>query len=132
MTRQLAAGGRLARALKAHHHDDGGRHRGEGQSHLLLSHEGPEFLPDDFHHLVSRRQALQHLLADRLDTDPLDEFLDDLEVDVGLEECQSHLLERIGNRGLVQDAVAPESLQNPVKFGCKGAEHNRSYFIEKS
>jgi len=28
--------------------------------------------------------------------------------------------------------VAPEPLQNPVKFGCKGAEHKRSYFIEKS
>ena len=117
MPRQLAARGRLARTLETHHQDDGGRHGGESQSRVLLSHEGTELLPDDLHHLVPRRQALLHLLADRLDADPLDEFLDDREVDVSLEERQAHFFKGLGNRGLVQDAMAPETLQNPVKFG---------------
>ena len=50
-----------------------------------------ELLVDDLDHLLGRRKALEHLLADGPLTHPREELPDDLEVDVRFEKGQPHL-----------------------------------------
>ncbi len=88
---QFAACGGLARTLQAHHHDHRGRPRGEGQLRRSRAHERGQLLVDDLDELLRRGQAAEHFGAQRTLFDLVDELLDDLEVDVGLEQSQPDL-----------------------------------------
>ena len=83
--RELARMGRLAGTLPADEHD---RRRGrvaEEQSRLRAAHERHQFVVDDFDDGLRRRERGQHVGADRLFLDGVDELFGDGEVDVGFE-----------------------------------------------
>ncbi len=83
---ELAAGRRLARALEAHHHDDGRSRRVLLQAAVDRPHEVHELVVDDLDDLLARVDALDDLVADRLELDALDEVLDDRDRNVRLEQ----------------------------------------------
>ena len=69
-----------------------GRH---GQPVRGAAEQLDQLVVDDLHDLLARGEALEDLLPDGLLADALDEGPDDLEVDVGLEEGDAHLAERL-------------------------------------
>ena len=69
------------------------------------------------------REALEDLVPDGLLADTLDEGADDLEVDVGLEEGDAHLAERLLDVLLAQAAGAPEAVENRLETLRQGFEH---------
>ena len=82
--RELCAVGRFARALKTDQHHDRGRLGGHVDLLVVASHERRELFVHDLHDHLCRRQALEHIRADRALGGFLDKVLDDLVADVGL------------------------------------------------
>ena len=70
---------------------------------------------DGFHDLLAGLQALQNLLAEGALAYLRDELLDDLEVDVGLEQGETDLAHRTGDRLFVE-------LSAPAKVGESALE----------
>ncbi len=90
---QLDRGGRLAGSLEAYEHEDCWRGWGVAQPLGVASEQLDQLEVDGPHDLLWRGQARRHLDADKSRPHPVDELLDDLEVDVGLEQRQPHLAE---------------------------------------
>ncbi len=80
---------------------------------------------DDLHDLLARREALQHLLAERALAHAGDEVADDLEVDVGLEEREPDLAHRTRDRLLVERAALAEVAERGAELVGKSVEHRR-------
>ena len=78
---------------------------------------------DDLHHLLARGEAPEDLVPHGLLADPLDEGPDDLEVDVGLEEGDPHLPERLLDVLLGEAAGAPEAVEDRLETLRQGFEH---------
>ena len=114
---------RLAGALEAQDHDHGrrpGRHREPVRG---AAQQVDQLAVDDLHDLLTRGEALEDLVPDGLLADPLDEGPDDLEVDVGLEEGDPHLPERLLDVLLGQAAGAPEAVEDRLETLRQGFEH---------
>ena len=62
--------------------------------------------------MLCRRQALEHLVADRLHADPLDERLDDAEVDVRFEQRQPDFAKRRLDVLRRQPSLATQGLED--------------------
>ena len=90
---ELAASRRLSCALEPHHHDDGRRVRGQSQTGPLAAHHLPQLVPHDLDDLMPRGQTLEDFLPNSFLANPLDEVLDDLEVDVGFEQRKTNLFQ---------------------------------------
>ena len=108
---ELSRRGRLARALKSRHHDDGRRHRRDIEAALRAAHEFREFLVDNLDDDLRRCQGIEHILPDGAFLHLLDEILDDLEIDVGFEECHAHLAHRLVYVVLRQLAMSAQLLE---------------------
>jgi hypothetical protein len=76
----------------------------------------------DLHDLLTGREALQHLLAGGALAHLLDEVLDDLEVDVGLEQREADLAHGLRDLVLVE-AAAAQVTEGMLKLVGKGVEH---------
>ena len=122
LERQLGAGGGLARALQAHDHDDG-RRAGQVEVSGLSAEDLDELLVDDLHDLLAGIEALEHVLADGPFPDAFNEVLDDLEIDVGLKQGQTHFAQRGLNVFLGQPGLAPDLAENVFESVCKAVEH---------
>jgi len=90
MQGQLARHGRLARALQADEHDNRRRLRPQVQP-PRFAQRPHQFVVDDLDHLLARRQAAHHFLADSAFAHAANELLHHLEVDVSLQQRQAHL-----------------------------------------
>ena len=112
---ELARRRRLAGALQAHHHDDRRRLRAHADAALRAAHELRELLVDDLHDHLRRGQRLQHVLAHGPLFHGLDEVLDDLEVDIGLEERHAHLAHGLVDIILRQLAVTAQLLERRLQ-----------------
>jgi hypothetical protein len=100
---ELAGRGRLPGALQAGEHDDGGL---PGARAGGLAAERPlELGVDRLDDLLRRVEGLGDLLADQRLAQPLDDALDDLEVDVRLEQGEADLLQRRVDGLLVEPAA---------------------------
>ena len=93
--RELAGGRGLPGPVQAHEEEHRGRVRGEPQGMVDGAQETGELAEHDLDDLLTGREALPHLLADRRLADPVDELPRDLEVDVGFEQGQPDLAERL-------------------------------------
>ena len=74
----LAGGGRLSRALKADHHDDGGRNGAELEPFAPLAEHGGELVVDDLDELLAGRDGAELRDADGLLLDALEELAREL------------------------------------------------------
>ena len=85
--RQLPGEGRLARALKAREQEDRRQVRRARQGHRRLAEQLDQLVVHDPDDLLARREALQHLVADRPLFHAGDELLHHVELDVRFEQC---------------------------------------------
>jgi len=115
--RELGGGGRLARALQPGHQDHGRRARGEGELAARSPHQLGELVVDRLDDGLAGVQGLGDLRA----LEPLaqggGEVLDDLEVDIGLEQGETHLAQRLLDvvlRELAARADLAEDTLQPV------------------
>jgi len=123
VARELRRARRLARALQAHQHHDRrrvGRHRqavggAAEQLHQLVAHH--------LDHLLPGRQRLEHVLPDRLDADPVDEALHDLEIDVGLQQGHAHFAQGLLDVLLRQPAESAEPIEDAGQTVGQAIEH---------
>ncbi len=117
--RQLAAERGLARALQAHDHHHGlalvlRLRRIQVQLARGAAQQRGQFLVDDPDHLLRRRERAQHVLPEGLVADPAHEVLGDVVIDVGLEQGQAHLAERVLDVVLGQTVGALQLLERGV------------------
>ena len=80
----------------------------------------------DLHDLLPRRQALENVLPVRTLSHLVDEVLDDLEVDVGLEQRQPDLAHRARDRLLVERAALTQVAEDALEPVGERVEHRRS------
>ena len=121
--RELGRGGGLARPLQAREQDHGRRPGREGEARVAGAHQRGELVVDDLHDLLAGRDALQHLLAERLLAHARDEVLDDVEVDVGLQQGQADLPHRARNRLFVEPPALAQIAESALEPIGKRVEH---------
>ena len=113
--RELGGGGRLPGALEAREQDHGRRPAREGELRVAGAHQRGQLLVDDLHDLLARRQALEHVRAERALAHAADEVLDDLEVDVGLEQREPDLAHGARDRLVVEPSALAEVAESALK-----------------
>ena len=119
---ELAGRGRLAGALQAAQHQDGGAVLGEVEAIIDRAHEIDQLGVDELDDLLAGIEAAENVLADRLLGDPLDEGVGDVVVDVGVEEGGANLLQAVANVG-VGEALAAQTLDGVCQAACNALEH---------
>ncbi len=102
-----------------------GRARALLQPALGVAEERDQLVADDLDDLLARREALQDRLIHRAIADAIDEGLDDLEVDVGLEQRHPDFAEGGLHRRLGQAGFALEGLKDVLEAIAEGVEHGR-------
>ena len=102
---QLAGGRGLAGALQAGHEHDGRRLRGELHARGVAAESFDQLIAQDLDDLLARRKRGRHLLADGLFLNVVDELLYDFEVDVGFEQRQTDLAQRLLNVFFIEDGL---------------------------
>ena len=120
---QLARGGRLARALQAEQQHDPRLRRVLLQAALGAGKERQQLVADDLHDLLRGRQAAQHGLVHGAVADAVDEGLDDVEVDVGLEQRQTDFAQDVFDLRLGQPHLAPQGGEGVLDPGAERVEH---------
>ena len=133
VARELADGGRLARALQADHHDAGRALLGELEARVDRAHQLDQLVVAELDEVVLGADAADLLLRRRRCTltmtptafslHPLAEVLDDLEADVGLEQRRAHVLERLVDGRLVELGQALELLLGGAESLGECLEH---------
>jgi hypothetical protein len=122
---QLRRRRRLAGTLQADEHDDGRRVGRARQSMPAAAEQRHQLVVDDLDHLVGGRERGEHVLADRLRLHTLDEAAHDLEVDVGLEECNADFAECGLDVVLGQPAVAAQLVEDALQSCAEAVEHRK-------
>ena len=97
---------------------------------MLRAHERRQFVADDLHHLLARRQAAHDVLSEGLLTNPLHKVLDDLKVDVRFQERQPDFARRLLDVGFRQLAAPAQMGKNAVEFCGKGFKHAASLGLQ--
>ncbi len=90
---------------------------------LLLAQHRDQLVVDDLDELVARPDALEHVGADRLGLDPLEELAREIEADVRLEKDPADFPEPFLDRLFGQNAAPRELLERGVQFGGQLVEH---------
>ena len=121
---QLAGGRRLTRTLKTGHQDD--RRRVERQVQAgrdFAAQHVDQAVIDDLDHLVGRLDRADDGLARGQVLGLADEVLDDRQGDVGLEQGDADLAQRLVDVLFGQHAATAEAFKDAGKSLCKAVEH---------
>ncbi len=121
--RQFARGGRLAGTLQSGHEHDGGRLRGELHARGVFAEDLDEFVAQDLDDLLAGRERGHDFLADSLGANLVDELLDDLEVDVGLEQGHADFAQGLVDVFLGQRGLSAEGLEGALEFFLEILKH---------
>ena len=89
-----------------------------------VAEERQHLVADDLDDLLRRRQAAEDVLPHRPVAHPVDERLDDLEVDVRLEQRQPNLAQRGLDVLRRQPRLAAQGLEDVLKACAEGVEHD--------
>src|SRR5438552_10438102 len=125
--RELRRGGGLPRAVQTDQHDDHGRRPAEVEPGGPLAEEPRQLAVHEPHEVLLGRETAQHLGAERVALDGLDEVADDVQVDVGLEEGEAHVPQRLLDVPLGDLPVPSELAQQGVELLAEGFEHRRRW-----
>ena len=96
------------------HQHHGRRLRGKLHARRVLAENLDQFVAHDLDDLLARRQRGQHFLPDRLGANLVDQLLDDFEVDVGLEQRQPNLAQRLVDVLLGELGLPAEGLERAL------------------
>ena len=111
--RELGERGGFARTLQAHQHYLDGRPDLEIELARLPAHHLAQFGRDELDQVLFGRERAQHLLAERLLLDVIDEVADHADIYVGLEQREPDLAERFFDIALGDTALALKLFENP-------------------
>src|SRR5213593_4756921 len=123
VARELGGGGRLARAVETDEHDDDGRRPAEVERRGRAAERLDQLAVDQLDEVLLRREAAEHLLAEGVAFDRLDEVADDADVDVGLEKREPHVAERVFDVALRDPPLALQLAEERVELLAEGFEH---------
>ena len=121
--RELGSRRRLARALQADKHDRGRRRRMRLDSSLAPAQELHHLVVDELDHLLAGRDAAERLVADRLLADGRHELPRDPEVDVRLQQGQTHLAQGLVDVAFGQAALVAEASEDGSELVSQRVEH---------
>ncbi len=79
---EFSGSGRFTGSLQPDHHNDGWLFCGKFDFPFFAAHQFSQFIFNDFDDLLARSQAFHDILTNRAFADFLDEFFDDLQVDI--------------------------------------------------
>ncbi len=123
--RELAAGGRLARALKSAQHQDRQAGLLEPDRRVDRPHQLDQLVLHDLDDLLLGTDLLDHLGPDGLLGDPRHDLLDDVVIDVGLQERRADLAQALPHIRFSQDAADAETTESGTQPFLKIVEHDR-------
>ena len=123
---QLGRVGGLAGALQAGHQHDGGRPGGVGELERLASENADELLVDGPDDLLAGGQALGERLGADSEPDAVTEAAGHAELDVGLQERGTDLLEGLVEILVADAPLAAQPRRNPLQAVGQGVEHGLS------
>jgi hypothetical protein len=123
--RQLAGGCRLAGALQAQQQHDPGTLARRLEAPFSNAEERDHLVADDPDDLLRRREAAQNILPHRAITNPVDERLDDLEIDVRLEQREPNLAQRSLDVLFGEPRFAAKGLEDVLEACTERVEHDR-------
>ena len=92
---------------------------------MRVAEQREHLVADDAHDLLRRRQAAQDLLVHRPIAHAIDEGLDDLEVDVGLEQRQPDFAQRRLDVRLGETCLAADRPEDVLQASAERVEHHR-------
>ena len=98
------------------HHQDAIRVAGQIQPRILRTEQVHQFVVDNLDDLLSRLDALDDLLAERLGLDPFDEVAGHLEIHIGLEQREPDLPQRVADVGLGNLAQSAQVAEGVLQF----------------
>ena len=124
--RQLAAGGRLARALQAAKHQDGGLARLQVERVVHRPHEVDQFLVHDADELLGRIERLEHLRPHRIVDHPREKRLDDVIGDVRFQKRRADPREPLAHVRFGELAAAPQGVEGGRERGRERLKHDGS------
>src|SRR3954469_7056648 len=75
--------------------------------------------------LLTRRDAAEHFLAERLLLDPSDELLGNLEIDIRFQQREAHLPERVIDVGFADRAMTAKVLKDVLKLVAELRKHTK-------
>ena len=127
--RQLAGRRRLARALQPEQQDDARPLARRLEAAFGVAEERQHLVADDLDDLLRRRQAAEHVLPHRPVANAVDERLDDLEVDVGLEQREPDLAQRRLDVLGRQPRLAAQRLEDVLQACAQGVEHGTANLL---
>ena len=113
-TGELGRGSGLASAIEADDQNPG--RLAEIDRGGIPAEECRQLILEDFDDLLTRGDALEDLLAQRALLDLVDELLGHGEVDVGVEQGQSNLPQRIGDVRFGEPSMTTEALEGLLEF----------------
>lgn len=120
---QLACGGCLAGALKAHHHHHSGRHGTHPEPLTPLTQHGGKLIVDYLHELLSGLHLLELQHTNGLFLHPFQELPGEGEVHVCFEENAPYLTHSLLDVGFVEYAAAAQLGKDIAEFICKLVKH---------
>src|SRR5262245_8394940 len=120
---QLSRRRGLPGTLKSKQQHDPGRWGILAKSALRVTEQRQHLIADDLDDLLTRRKALQYRLVHRLVPDPVDECLDDLEVDVGFEQSKPDLAQGGFDMLWRQPDLAAQRLEDVLDARAQRLEH---------
>ena len=123
VTTELGGGGGLPRAVETDQHDDGGRRAAELERRRGAAERPDELAVHELDEVLLRREAPQHLLAERVPLHGVDEVAHDRDVHVRFEQRQAHVTERFLDVALRDPPLALQLAEERVELLAEGLEH---------
>ena len=114
--REFARRGRLTGTLQSGHQNDGRRLRSEFDARRVFAEDLDQFVAQDLDDLLSGREGGHNFLTDGLGLDVVDQFLDDLEVDVRLKQRHADFAQGFVDVLLGDLGLAAEGLEGALEF----------------
>ena len=125
MARQLRGRRRLSRTVQPDQQDHGRRRATEIEAARSLAEQADELAMNEPQEVLLGGEAAQHFLTERVPLDRFDEVPDDLQVDVGLEERQAHVAERVLDVPFGDPSLSLQLAQQGIELLRESFEHDQ-------
>ena len=86
--------------------------------------KGRQLIVKNLNDLLAGRDAPQDFLAQRLVFDPRDEILRDLKIDIGLQQRETHLPQRVVDIGFADRPMTAKVLEDVLKLVAELRKHD--------
>src|SRR5256885_12354769 len=93
------------------------------QTRVRRAEQGNQFIVDDLDDLLARLNALNDLLPDGFFFDAVNEIARYLEINVGVQQRQAHVAERVGNVGFGDLSQTAKVSEHVLELAAQRVEH---------